>query len=169
MLDDTLPTSPRFLTVLVLLASGAVVGGALLFQYAGGLAPCELCLYERWPYYAALVVTAIGIMTGSGAVMRGAIALCAVLFAASTALAFYHAGVEYHWFPGPTACTGSGIGAQTLEALKAQLLGRQPVNCDEPAWRLLGISLAGLNVLASLALTLFCAAALHRLSRRPAR
>ena len=130
------------------------------------IAPCELCLYERWPYYAVIVVAAIGLMTGSGSVMRGVVALGFVIFAASTALAFYHAGVEYHWFAGPTACTGSGIGAQTIEALKAQLLGRQPVNCDEPALRLLGISLAGWNVLASLLLTLFCAFGLQRLSRR---
>jgi disulfide bond formation protein DsbB len=166
MLDDTVPASPRLLTLLVLLASGVVVGSALLVQYAGGLAPCELCLYERWPYYAALAVTVIGILTGRAAVMRGALALCTLLFAASTALAFYHAGVEYHWFPGPTACTGSGIGARTLEALKAQLLGRQPVNCDEPAWTFFGISLAGLNFLASLLLTAFCAVSFHRLSRR---
>ena len=165
MVDDTLPTSPRFLTLLALLASGAVVGSALLFQYAGGLAPCELCLYERWPYYAALVVTVVALLTNNGAVMRGALALCTVIFAASTALAFYHAGVEYHWFPGPTACTGSGIGARTLEALKAQLLSRQPVNCDEPAWTLFGISLAGLNVLTSLVLTLFCALSFHRLGK----
>jgi disulfide bond formation protein DsbB len=166
MIDDMTSISPRLPTLVLLLASVAVIGTALLFQYVGGLAPCELCLYERWPYYAAIVVAILGLLTSSRAAMRGVLALCLLLFAASTVLAFYHAGVEYHWFAGPTACTGGGTGAQSIEALKAQLLGRQPVNCDEPAWRLFGISLAGWNVLASLLLTLFCAGALRRLVRR---
>jgi disulfide bond formation protein DsbB len=165
MVSDTIATSPRLLTLVLLLASAAVIGAALLFQYVGGLAPCELCLYERWPYYAAIAIAAIGLFTGRGAVMFGVIALCAVIYAASTALAFYHVGVELHWFAGPTACTGGPSGAQSIEALKAQLLGRQPVNCDEPAWQLFGISLAGWNFLASLGLTMFCAAALPRLGR----
>jgi disulfide bond formation protein DsbB len=98
--------------------------------------------------------------------MRGILASCGLLFAAGTVLAFYHVGVEHHWFAGPTACTGSATGAQTIDELRAQLLGRQPVNCDEPAWRMFGISLAGWNALTSLALTLFCAAAVWHLGRR---
>lgn len=167
MVDKTAP-SPRFLTLLILLASAVVVCAALLFEYADGLAPCELCLYERWPYYAAIVISTIGLLTGSASAMRGISALCGVIFAAGTVLAFYHVGVEYHWFPGPTACTGAGTGAQTIEQLKAQLLGRQPVNCDEPAWRLFGVSLAGWNFLASLLLTAFCVGTAWRLGRRGA-
>jgi disulfide bond formation protein DsbB len=162
--------SPRFLVLLILLASALVVGAALLFQYVGGLAPCELCLYQRWPYYAVIALSALALVAGNGAATRWTLALAGLIFAASTALAIYHAGVEYHWFPGPTACTGGSSGAQTIEQLRAQLLGRQPVNCDEPAWKLFGISLAGLNVLASLALTLFCTLAFRRvaLARRGA-
>src|SRR5712692_1537075 len=133
--------SPRVLVALVLIASAAIVGSALLFQYVGGLEPCELCLYQRWPYYAAVAILAIALLSRSAAVMRAIVALCAVLFLAGTALAFYHVGVEYHWFAGPTACTGSSLGATSIEELKAQLLARQPVNCDEPAWRLFGVSL----------------------------
>src|SRR6266702_7494268 len=97
--------SPRRLLALVLVASAAIVGGALLFQYVGGLEPCELCLYQRWPYYAAIVATGIALMSGGERAMEAVIALCALLFAASTVLAFYHLGVEHHWFAGPTACT----------------------------------------------------------------
>jgi len=164
MISDATP-SPRRLLLLAFGASIAVVGTALLFQYVGGLAPCELCLYQRWPYYAVIALAALALV-GNGAAMRWALALAALIFAAGTALAVYHAGVEYHWFPGPTACTGGTSGAQTIEQLRAQLLGRQPVNCDEAAWRLLGISLAGWNVLASLLLTLFCAASFRRLGPR---
>jgi disulfide bond formation protein DsbB len=162
MISDATP-SPRRLLLLALGASIAVVGTALLFQYVGGLAPCELCLYQRWPYYAVIALAALALVAGNDAAIRWALALAALIFALGTALAVYHAGVEYHWFPGPTACTGGTSGAQTIEQLRAQLLGRQPVSCDEPAWRLFGISLAGWNVLASLLLTLFCAASFLRL------
>src|SRR3979490_3293745 len=125
--------SPRAVVSLLLVASAAIVGTALLFQYVGGLQPCELCLYQRWPYYAAIIATVVALLSGGDRAMRAVILLCALLFAASTALAFYHVGVEQHWFAGPSACTGSSTGASSIEALKAQLLARPPGNCDEPA------------------------------------
>jgi len=160
------PTSSRPVAVLLLIASAAIVGSALLSQYVGGLQPCELCLYERWPYYAAIVATAIALLSGGDRAIRAVVALCVLLFAASTVLAFYHVGVEQHWFAGPSACTGSATGATSIEALKAQLLARQPVSCDAPSWTLFGVSLAGLNVIASVLLTLACAAAVFRGGRR---
>lgn len=157
--------SPRLSVLLVLVASAAIVGGALLFQYVGGMQPCELCLYQRWPYYAAIVATAVALLSGGNGTMRSVIALCALLFAASTVLAFYHVGVELHWFAGPTACTGSVSGANSIEALKAQLLARQPVSCDAPAWRLFDVSLAGWNLLASVVIVAFCLGVLARRQR----
>ena len=68
----TLPASPRFLTLLVLLASATVVGGAWLFELVGGLAPCELCLYQRWPYYAAIAVAALALLSGNDGARRWA-------------------------------------------------------------------------------------------------
>jgi len=156
------------MTVLFLIASGAVIAIALLFQYVGGFAPCELCLYERWPYYAAIAVAIIGLFSGSNAAMRAVLGLGAALFLAGTALAAYHVGVEQHWIAGPTACTGGPGGADSIEALKAQLLSREPVNCDEPAWTAFGISLAALNLLASLALAVFCLAAIRLVAPRRA-
>jgi disulfide bond formation protein DsbB len=157
--------SPRTFVALLLAASAAIVGAALLAQYVGGLQPCELCLYQRWPYYAAIVATAVALLSGGDRAMRGVIMLGALLFAASTALAFYHVGVEQHWFAGPTACTGSVTGTTSIEALKAQLLARQPVSCDTPAWRLFGVSMAGWNLLASM-LIAACAGAVIRRGRR---
>jgi disulfide bond formation protein DsbB len=147
---------PRILVLLVLLASLAVVGAALLSQYVGGLVPCELCLYQRWPYYAVIVAAIAALLTGSAPAMREILLLCGLIFLVGLVLALYHVGVELHWFAGPSACTGSGTGAQTIEELRQQLMSRQPVNCDEPAWRLFGVSLAGWNALASLALAAFC-------------
>jgi disulfide bond formation protein DsbB len=157
--------SPRVYVALVLAASAAIVGGALLFQYVGGLQPCELCLYQRWPYYAAIVATGIALLSGADTAMGAVIVLCALLFATSAILAFYHVGVEQHWFAGPTACAGSTAGAASVEALKAQLLARQPVNCDAPAWRLFGVSLAGWNLIASALIAAFCAGAIARRAR----
>jgi disulfide bond formation protein DsbB len=161
-----LSAPPRRSLLVVLLTSVVIAGAALLFEHVGGLAPCELCLYERWPWYAAIVIAAATLVPGNEGVARGGIILGGLVFAAGTALAIYHVGVEQHWFPGPTACTGGSSGAQTLDQLRAQLLGRQPVNCDEPAWTLFGISLAGFNALASLAMAALCAGAALRAPRR---
>lgn len=159
-------TPTRLIPLFILLASVAVVGGALLFQYVGGLQPCELCLYQRWPYYAAIVLALIALATGNRSATMGVAALCALLFLGGAALAFYHVGVEQHWFAGPTACTGALSAAGSVADFKAQLLARQPVSCDEPQWSLFGVSLAGWNLLASLALVAFCTLALRRLALR---
>ncbi len=146
----------RAFPIFVLAASAVVLGGALLSQYWGGLTPCELCLKERWPWTAAIVISFVAAMTGSRRALPRVVLLLALVFAAGTALAFYHVGVEQHWFAGPTACTATAGTPTTLEALKAQLLHHQPVRCDEPAWVLFGISLAGWNFLASLAMAGIC-------------
>ena len=158
--------SPRVFVAVLLAASAAIVGAALISQYVGGLQPCELCLYQRWPYYAAIVATAVALLSAGDGAMRGVIMLCAPLFVVSAALAFYHVGVEQHWFAGPTACTGSVTGATSIEALKAQLLARQPVSCDTPAWVLFGVSMAGWNLIASVLIAVACAGAATRRGRR---
>ena len=152
----------------VLVASAVVLGGALLSQYWGGLAPCELCLLQRWPWAAAITISLVAIMVGSRTALPWVALLLAAVFAVGGAIAFYHVGVEKHWFTGPNACTGVATAADTVEALKARILGQMPVRCDEPAWSLWGISLAGWNLLASLAMGSSCLAVFLRL-RRPRR
>ena len=143
----------RFASSLALLGSIAVIAGAWLFQTVGGLAPCELCLLERWPYYIAIALLLLAFATG---LRRGfatlLITLVLLFYLAGSVLAFYHVGVEQHWFAGPSACTGPTSAAHTVAALKAQLMGQQPVRCDEVQWSLFGISLAGWNLAASLVL-----------------
>src|SRR6185437_2240098 len=70
--------SPRLPTALLLAASVAIIGVVLIAQFGGGLAPCELCLYERWPYYAAIVATLAGLLSGSPRGMRAILGLCAL-------------------------------------------------------------------------------------------
>ncbi len=156
-------TPTRFVPLLLLLASTTVVGGALLFQYVGGLPPCHLCLYQRWPYYITIGLTVLTLGLGRRDVAAWVAGLCALLFLAGGVLAFYHVGVEQHWFAGPSSCTGPQSAADSVEALTAQILGQKPVRCDEVAWSLFGVSLAGWNLLASLGLVVFCLAGWRRL------
>jgi disulfide bond formation protein DsbB len=158
----------RGFTEAVLAASAVVLGTALLSQYWGGLAPCELCLLQRWPWGAVIVISFIATMVGSRPALPWVALLLAAVFVASSGLAFYHVGVERHWFAGPTACTAPSTTADTVEQLRAQLLRQQPVRCDEPAWALWGVSLAGWNLLASLTMA-GCCLAVFLQSRRPLR
>jgi disulfide bond formation protein DsbB len=154
--------------IAVLAASVAVLGTALLSQYWGGLAPCELCLLQRWPWVAAIVISLVSILVGSRPAMPWVALLLTGVFVVGSALALYHVGVEKHWFAGPEACTGGATAADTVEALKARILGQMPVPCDEPAWSLWGISMAGWNLLASLIMAGSCLAVFLQL-RRPQR
>jgi disulfide bond formation protein DsbB len=141
--------------------------GALGFQYLGHLPPCELCLWQRWPHVGAMVVGFGGpLLIGAGLLERGAARgvamLAALLVAVSGAVGVYHAGVEWHWWPGPQTCTGPAFhyagGKLDLNA--------PVVLCDIAAWRLFGISMAGYNALISFGAAI-CAAIL--LSWRGAR
>jgi disulfide bond formation protein DsbB len=156
----------RLFPASILVASAIVLSAALLSEYWGGLAPCELCLLERWPWAVAIVVSFVATMVASRAALPWVALLLAAVFAVSAGLAFYHVGVERHWFVGPSACTISGAAADTLEALKAQILHQQPVRCDEPAWSLWGVSLAGWNLIASV-IILGCSIATFAQSRAP--
>jgi disulfide bond formation protein DsbB len=130
-------------------ASFLLLGGALTFQYVGGLAPCEMCIWQRWPHGFAVAVGLIGGIllwtdvlptNWARALAIGAIAGLLV----SGTLGVFHAGVEWKLWPGPAQCTGFGYvpGQEDFKPL-------QIVRCDEAQWRLLGISLAGFNAIFS--------------------
>ncbi|MBX6368946.1 MAG: disulfide bond formation protein B [Rhodospirillales bacterium] len=157
----------RRLALELFVASTAVVGTALLSQYVGGLVPCELCLYQRWPWYATAALMLVVLLAGGGRAAAPVAGLAGLILLAGAGLAFYHVGVEQRWFAGPTACSGAGA-ADSVEALKAQIMGTAPVRCDEVAWSLFGISMAGWNFIASLlvaAWAFFGAARLRRSAR----
>lgn len=148
----------RFPFLPILIVSAAVVGAALGSQYLGGLQPCELCLYERWPYYAAILLAALGMSIHTPRARQSALWLIAGFFAASVGLAAYHVGVEQHWIAGPSACTGGLGGASSPAQLLKMLEARQPVRCDVVQWSFHGVSLAGFNLIASLLLLGFSSA-----------
>jgi len=136
------------LVLLATLGSAAVLLGAYGFQHIGGMAPCKLCLWQRWPHASAIVIGVIILMTGEiKLAWAGAIA------ALSTALiGFYHVGVEQSWWEGPTTCTASGTTNISAQDLMNQILAAPIVRCDDIPWQLAGISMAGWNAVLSLAL-----------------
>ncbi|MGH7013847.1 MAG: disulfide bond formation protein B [Stellaceae bacterium] len=146
----------------IFVAAIAVIGAVLVAQYWGALQPCELCLMERWPYYAAIAIAALALILPAAGRSRAALLLLTLVFVASAGLGFYHVGVEYHWFRGPIACTNSGAVPRTLAELKAMLARSQVVMCDQVQWSLGGISLAGWNFIASLLIAVFAFSAWRR-------
>jgi disulfide bond formation protein DsbB len=138
-------------THLILLAAGgsaALMLAALAFQHLGGLPPCKLCIWQRWPHGAAIVVGAAAL-----AVPGRALPLLGMLAALTTAgLGVYHSGVERGWWPGPGTCTAAETtGMSTGEAFE-QMMSAPLVRCDEVAWEFLGLSMANWNVAAALVL-----------------
>ena len=148
--------TPRVFAGFVLMASAAVLGTALLSQYWGGLAPCELCLQQRWPWSVAIAISLMALLVGNRPALPWVALILAVVFAASVAFAFYHVGVEQHWFAGPTRLHRERHRREQLEELRRQILATAPVRCDEVPWSLFGVSLAGLNLLASLVMAALC-------------
>jgi disulfide bond formation protein DsbB len=146
----------RFGAMALLLAAGAIVI-ALLFEHIGGYAPCELCLQQRYAYYAGVPLLFLALVALSAAQPRAAAILfviVALAFLANTALGIYHAGVEWHFWAGPSACSGSQVLTTNAGNMLEAMQQTNVVRCDEPAWRLAGISFAGWNVVASLLIVL---------------
>ncbi|MGH6979703.1 MAG: disulfide bond formation protein B [Stellaceae bacterium] len=154
----------RIAPFVVLVLSAAIVGVALLSQYWGRLVPCELCLYERWPYYAVIALTALALLVGRRGTSRAALALAALIFVVGAVLAFYHVGVEQHWFTGPSACTAAPLGSGSVADLRKQLLATPVVRCDEVQWSFAGVSLAGLNLLGSVLMAVVSWRAMTRMA-----
>ncbi|QIB36284.1 disulfide bond formation protein B [Ancylobacter pratisalsi] len=139
----------------VAVVGAATLGGAWYFQLVVGLAPCPLCLEQRVPYYAGVPFALLALLcaaVGNAKLTRVLLAVTGALMATAAALAVYHAGVEWGFWTGPTACSGSGPALSSGNLLQS-LQQARVVRCDEAPWRLIGISLAGWNALIATALT----------------
>ena len=141
--------------------AAATLVGAWYFQYVLKLPPCPLCLEERLPYY---IVVALALLLAVAALVHApqpliAAGFLAIILAAlcGAALGAYHSGVEWHWWAGPTDCSGPVTDLTAKGSIIDQLQSIHVVRCDEAAWRFLGLSLAGYNVLVSLALAAIAA------------
>jgi disulfide bond formation protein DsbB len=131
------------------LGSLALLAGAFGFQYIGGLAPCQLCLWQRWPHAAAIVIMLAAL------VLPGRILpVLGILAALATAgVGMFHVGVEQMWWEGLASCSGNSIaGLNVSDLLNPNVAIAAPIRCDAIAWSLFGISMAGWNVIVSLGL-----------------
>ena len=139
------PSGLSLARLLALLVPLGLLGGALGSQYLGGLHPCEMCYWQRWPHVAAIVLAgAAFLLPIADRRTRMLTALAAVAIAISGAIGVFHAGVELGWWEGLTRCTAGG--AVSLDDLMKVPL----VRCDQVQWSLLGISMAGWNAILSL-------------------
>jgi disulfide bond formation protein DsbB len=145
---------PSRASLLLALASAAILLGALALQYVGGLPPCRLCIWQRWPYVALIGLGLIGWRAWP----RAMLALGTLVLLTGAGLAAYHVGIEEGWWALPAGCVAGGS-AESVEDLR-RLLAEAPPACDQVRFTFLGLTLAGWNLIASLALAMFaCAAA----------
>jgi len=134
-MSNALSTSDRHAQRLALAVPALLLAGAYISEYGFGLFPCEMCWWQRYPHFVAV---ALAIVSYVAPPKRAWIALAALAVAVSGAIGGFHAGVEYRWWESPLGCTASD--PFSLEF----------VRCDEPAWTLMGISLAGFNAMLSI-------------------
>ena len=130
---------------LALALPAALLAGAWGSQLIGGLVPCEMCHWQRWPHYAALVIALLAFVPVLPKKLLVALAALAIMV--SGAIGVAHAGVEYHWWQGFTPCTAAmGNSGDAL----ADIMKMPTIRCDAAQWTLFGISLAGFNAIFSL-------------------
>lgn len=142
------PLSARATSLLIALVALATIISAWILEFAG-YAPCELCLQQRWAYYAGVPLALI-LAVANPSWIKTALLAVAVMWLGSAIFGAYHSGVEWGWWQGPTACSGGGeLGFG--EGLPD--LSKTAVKCNEAAIRIFGLSLAGWNAVISLVLT----------------
>lgn len=141
--------------LLLTLGMAATVGGALGFEHIGGYIPCALCLVERLPYYYGIPVAALAAVSaafgGPAWVTRGLLLITGLMMLVGAGMGVYHAGAEWGFWEGPSTCATSAQGVSSnVGDLLGDLDAKRPPSCTEAALRVLGLSFAGWNVIASL-------------------
>ncbi|MEM6933403.1 MAG: disulfide bond formation protein B [Pseudomonadota bacterium] len=129
--------------LLAAFGSFALLAGALFSQYFGGLPPCPMCIWQRWPHIVAVLVGLIAITIGwRYRQVLSAIGGFAAL--ATSAIGVFHAGVEQGWWEGPSGCSAPALGSLSTDEAFAQMMETPLVRCDEIVWQF-GLTLAGWN------------------------
>jgi disulfide bond formation protein DsbB len=154
---------PSRVSLLLALASAAILLAALALQYLGGLPPCPLCIWQRWPYLAVIALGLIGWRWRP----RAMLGIAALALLGGAGLAAYHVGIEQGWWALPAGCVAGGT-AQSVEELR-RMLAEAPPACDQVGFTFLGLSLAGWNLVASLVMAAAATAATIGLRRGGAR
>lgn len=130
--------------LLALAVPSLLMAGALGSQYIGGLYPCEMCHWQRWPHEAAIGLAILALFL-KAPVRTTLVVLAAIAILVSGGIGVFHAGVEYGWWQGITSCTNTAQGGSLADIMTAPL-----IRCDVPQWTLFGVSLAGFNAIFSI-------------------
>ena len=134
--------------LLATLGSASLLLAAFAFQHLGGLAPCKMCIWQRYPHVAAVVIGVVALSL-PGRVLA---ALGAIAALGTAGVGAFHVGVEQGWWQGPSTCTAGPVSSMSTDDLMDQIMSAPLVRCDEIPWELFGISMAGWNMLVSLGL-----------------
>ena len=154
-------TLPARAAALAGLGAAAMLGGAyFVFQLGLGLAPCEMCIWQRWPHGIAIALAALWF--AAPRLRRPVAGLGALAMAVSAGLALFHTGVERKWWEGITECSVAQGTELSTDDLLAQIMNAPVVRCDQVAWELLGLSMASWNGVVSLLLLACWAVAARR-------
>jgi len=151
---------PARASMLLALCSAGILLTALALQYVGGLPPCHLCFWQRWPYVALIFIGLIGWRWQP----RAALGVATLVLLGGAGLAAYHVGIEQEWWPQPASCVARDT-ARSVEDLR-RVLAEAPPTCDRVSFTFLGLTLAGWNLVASLLLAAFTLASALGLGRR---
>ncbi len=163
--------NPAMTAALAIVAiSAATLAGAWFFQLVLDIRPCPLCLEQRYAYYLAIPLGALLAFAAARdtprSVLLAGLAILAAAALGNAWLGAYHAGVEWKWWQGPTDCSGPVVNLGSAGNLLERLDTVKVIRCDEVQWRFLGLSLAGYNVLISLAMAAIAGWGIVRLQRR---
>jgi disulfide bond formation protein DsbB len=159
-MNDTLALArkdpPLAAAAIVTVVGALTLGAVYYFQYVMLLAPCPLCLEQRYAFYVCVPLAALLWLGASHGASKKVLVLGFLVIAGfmlwNTGLASYHAGIEWKWWQGPTDCSGPIDKIGSVTSMMNQLQRISLVRCDEAAWRFLGISMAGYDVVVSLGL-----------------
>lgn len=146
MTRETILSRARLVAILLPVA---LLGGAIGSQYLGGLIPCEMCMWQRWPHLGAIFAALAAIALRGNPPMSAVFTLLAALgIATSGVIGAFHAGVEYGWWEGITTCATSAA-PKPGQSMLDTIMNAKLVRCDVAPWDLFGISLAGFNAILS--------------------
>jgi disulfide bond formation protein DsbB len=139
---------------------------AWLAQYGFGLAPCHLCLWQRGAYWAAIVLAIAAIVAGRVSRRQGLVlGVTGIALLVGAGISLFHVGVEQKWWEGTGACVGGSLSGLTGADLEAAIMNAPVTRCDEAAFEMFGISMAGYSGLYSVALALFAFWAARKLMK----
>ena len=159
---------PTAIAVLLTTAGTITLGIAYGFQYVGSLQPCQLCLYQRWSWWIAVLLGLIAInFRGRELFQRIAVGYAAISILSGAVIAIFHVGVEQFWWEGHEICTGVGESAITIDALKKQIMNTPVTRCDDTTWALFDITMAGYNAFVSITAGMGGLILLHLTKWRP--